>query len=423
MGGDLNLKKSWHPQLLRNQERVWQEEKKALEERKRIDQWKKEREEERQLLELRQIQEAAGGKTVLDRVDFLYNGPSQGMDRTTEENEAYLLGKRRIDSLLKGSDNEKLKKDSGQEGFLKAQTANTLRDTAAKVRDDPLLAIKKQEQMAYESYMKDPAKRRLIQKITAVTAITAAETVTVIPTAVPDAVPTAEAEDIDHDPAPREETATIKTVLHTALTVTDPAHQSDHAGTRLRHAETTGASAASAEIEKSGRIDVDEATEVTEVIEEETETEMTAAAPTPAPAALHHPAGPPPLHPAIVTPLPLPLVGLKTPNYHSRPSPPPRRHEKALSKSAEDEEAERARKLAEMQSNATELDADRAKRLAALAEREKAEAEREEAARRRNGKMGGRAEFIGAANRKAAELDLGERVSRGRQGLVGRDTE
>lgn len=76
-----------------------------------------------------------------------------------------------------------------------------------------------------------------------------------------------------------------------------------------------------------------------------------------------------------------------------------------------------------MQSNATELDADRAKRLAALAEREKAEAEREEAARRRNGKMGGRAEFIGAANRKAAELDLGERVSRGRQGLVGRDTE
>lgn len=132
-----------------------------------------------------------------------------------------------------------------------------------------------------------------------------------IPTAVPDAVPTAEAEDIDHDPAPREETATIKTVLHTALTVTDPAHQSDHAGTRLRHAETTGASAASAEIEKSGRIDVDEATEVTEVIEEETETEMTAAAPTPAPAALHHPAGPPPLHPAIVTPLPLPLVGLK----------------------------------------------------------------------------------------------------------------
>ena len=35
MGGDLNLKKSWHPALMTNQKRVWEEEKKALDERKR----------------------------------------------------------------------------------------------------------------------------------------------------------------------------------------------------------------------------------------------------------------------------------------------------------------------------------------------------------------------------------------------------
>ena len=29
-GGDLNMKKSWHPLLLKNQERVWLEEKKAV---------------------------------------------------------------------------------------------------------------------------------------------------------------------------------------------------------------------------------------------------------------------------------------------------------------------------------------------------------------------------------------------------------
>jgi N-terminal domain of CBF1 interacting co-repressor CIR len=29
-GGDLNMKKSWHPLLLKNQERVWIEEKKAV---------------------------------------------------------------------------------------------------------------------------------------------------------------------------------------------------------------------------------------------------------------------------------------------------------------------------------------------------------------------------------------------------------
>ena len=29
-GGDLNMKKSWHPLLMKNQERVWLEEKKAV---------------------------------------------------------------------------------------------------------------------------------------------------------------------------------------------------------------------------------------------------------------------------------------------------------------------------------------------------------------------------------------------------------
>ena len=61
MGGDLNLKKSWHPVLMSNQRRVWEEEKKALEERKRIEQMMKERQEERQIQELQEMQEAAGG--------------------------------------------------------------------------------------------------------------------------------------------------------------------------------------------------------------------------------------------------------------------------------------------------------------------------------------------------------------------------
>lgn len=64
MGGDLNLKKSWHPVLMSNQKRVWAEEKKALDERKKTEQVLKERAEERALLELEQLQEAAGGKSV-----------------------------------------------------------------------------------------------------------------------------------------------------------------------------------------------------------------------------------------------------------------------------------------------------------------------------------------------------------------------
>lgn len=79
---------------------------------------------------------------------------------------------------------------------------------------------------------------------------------------------------------------------------------------------------------------------------------------------------------------------------------------------------ERARRLAEMQSNASALDADRARRLATLAEQEQAKAAADDAVRRRNTRLGGRADFLASVNRKAAELDLGDRVSRGRQGLV-----
>lgn len=37
MGGDLNLKKSWHPVLISNQRQVWEEENKALKKKKKTD--------------------------------------------------------------------------------------------------------------------------------------------------------------------------------------------------------------------------------------------------------------------------------------------------------------------------------------------------------------------------------------------------
>ncbi|KAI4207392.1 MAG: hypothetical protein LQ348_000578 [Seirophora lacunosa] len=164
MGGDLNLKKSWHPVLMSNQRRVWEEENKALEERKRIEQMMKERQEERQIQELQEMQEAAGGKKRLNRVDWMYSGPSAGQVGTTEEMEGYLLGKRRVDGLLKGTENKNLEKAASEDSFMALQKANTVRDTASKIREDPMLAIKKQEQAAYEALMNDPVKRRLLLK-------------------------------------------------------------------------------------------------------------------------------------------------------------------------------------------------------------------------------------------------------------------
>ncbi|KAL9129623.1 MAG: hypothetical protein Q9217_001979 [Psora testacea] len=164
MGGDLNLKKSWHPLLMSNQKLVWEAETKALEERKRIQQMMKERQEEREIQELQEMQEAAGGPKKQVKVDWMYAGPSAGQAGTTEEMEGYLLGKRRIDPLIKGTENKKLEKGAGEESFMGLQDANTARDTASKIREDPMLAIKKQEQAAYEALMTDPVRRRLLLK-------------------------------------------------------------------------------------------------------------------------------------------------------------------------------------------------------------------------------------------------------------------
>ncbi|KAL1997986.1 hypothetical protein VTN02DRAFT_266 [Thermoascus thermophilus] len=156
MGGDLNLKKSWHPSLIRNQERVWAEEKRALEERKRIEQLRRERDEERQIQELERLQEAAGGKPRPQRVEWMYQAPAGPGQQTSEEMESYLLGKRRIDSILLKKDSEenrRLEKGVDLVALNGAQQqqlngVDAARDTMNKIRADPLLEVKKREQAA-----------------------------------------------------------------------------------------------------------------------------------------------------------------------------------------------------------------------------------------------------------------------------------
>ncbi|KAA8650548.1 hypothetical protein EYZ11_002085 [Aspergillus tanneri] len=165
MGGDLNLKKSWHPSLLRNQERVWAEEKRALEERKRIDQLRRERDEERQIQELQRLHEDSGKARQQNRVDWMYQAPSSATGHYSEEMEGYLLGKRRIDDiLLKNDESKKLEKGAelGTGHVPPAPTVNNARDTMTKVLADPLLEIRKREQAAYENMVKESARRGAI---------------------------------------------------------------------------------------------------------------------------------------------------------------------------------------------------------------------------------------------------------------------
>lgn len=95
-------------------------------------------------------------------------------------------------------------------------------------------------------------------------------------------------------------------------------------------------------------------------------------------------------------------------------------HQSRVERDREDIEeaaATRAKKLAAMQSDASQLDQDRERRLAAIAERDRIERESEEAARKRSAKYGGKGDFVMGLHRKAGDLDLAERVRRGRGNL------
>ncbi len=70
-----------------------------------------------------------------------------------------------------------------------------------------------------------------------------------------------------------------------------------------------------------------------------------------------------------------------------------------------------------MQQDATRLDIDREKRLAALAERENAEHEAEDKARARSSKYGDKGDFINGLHKKAGSMGLADRIGRGRQGF------
>ncbi|KAJ7246322.1 Pre-mRNA splicing factor-domain-containing protein [Mycena haematopus] len=161
-GGDLNMKKSWHPLLLKNQEQVWLKEKEALEEKKKLDQLRKEKEEERQMQELQRLQEEKTGKKRTEKLEWMYATPATGSSQNPNDLEDYLLGKKRVDKILTADENAKV--GAAHKNFIAVQNANSARDIAAKIREDPLLAIKQQEQAALEALKANPLRLRELQE-------------------------------------------------------------------------------------------------------------------------------------------------------------------------------------------------------------------------------------------------------------------
>ncbi|KAG5364536.1 Pre-mRNA-splicing factor CWC25 [Yarrowia sp. E02] len=157
MPGDLNLKKSWHPGLHKNQARVYAKEQEALEERRRIQERQKEIKQQRERDELLKLQEMATGKKRVQKVEWMYQDPTAvGSQASFNEKKVdanstddYLLGKRRIDNLVKSKGDleafddsldrfrPKVERDADSAGG--SGTADII---THKVKDDPMVAVR-----------------------------------------------------------------------------------------------------------------------------------------------------------------------------------------------------------------------------------------------------------------------------------------
>jgi len=393
MGGDLNLKKSWHVGLLSNQKRVWESEQAALAERKktaeRVEELRKERAEE----ELQRQLEAAGGRKRVDRVDWMYQGPSDGTGMPKEESEAFLLGKRRIDNLIKGDEHKKLEKQASQDSFAAGAPGPTAainaRDMAAKMREDPLFAIKQREQASYDAIMNDPIKRRQLLASMG----------------------------IEDGKREKKEHRHKRRHHHRHHRDGDESDEERRRRKRRRSDSREGSSRRRYE-DNGSRHDKPRSRS-------------------------RSPRGDD-------------IRRNRRDRYRSRSRSPPRRDESRRDRSrsrspprrddsrrdgyprdrndwrnsgryqardkdsrngrASIDEEERARKLAAMQAAASDLDQDREQRLKEIEERDRADREADERAREKDSQYGGGRGFTNGLHRKAGDMGLGERMSRGRQG-------
>jgi len=351
----------------------------------------------------------------------LYSGPSQGMDRTTEEMEGYLLGKRRIDSLLKGGDMDVLKKDAGVgvgagpaagPGVAAGLTGvANVKDIASKVREDPLLAIKRQEQAAYEAFMKDPARRRQLKE--AVGGKSGDK----------DKKREKDRGDGRHrsrhgdekrsrdDRHRRDDERRSRDDRHRRDDDDRRSHDDRHKRGSDRYRRDDNRSRRDDDSERIGRRDRDRDRDRRHH-HRRRRTSLSGDR------SLSRSRSPPPRRHSPRRPS-SPHRRVSYPTNHRSP-PACHRDLESTRPPADDPNADRAQKLAiaEMVANASQMNADRVKRLAELAITEKAELEAEEKARMRSSKLGGKGEFLTGVNRKVGDLDLGERVRRGRQTLV-----
>lgn len=398
MGGDLNLKKSWHPNLMKNQERVWKAQQTAMEERKRTEQRVKELKEERAREEIQNKLEAAGERRRVDRVDWMYQGPSAGQNGTTEEMEGYLLGKRRIDTLLEGKEKEKLAKGAEVGQFMAlGGNANSARDLSQKVREDPMLAIKRQEQAAFEALMNDPVKRQRLMAIAAGGEEKSSKD--------RERKHRSHRHHHRHRDGSDDERRSKRRHTEGGDRGRDRDHDSRRHGESSRRRSRDRRSASpyhSRRRESRSKSPIRRRVSRSRSSDRRKPSRSRSPEPRRRDDRTRDKSRRSPVH---------------KPHYQQTHTQYQNKSTSTPQQSTADKEAERAAKLAAMQADASTLDLDREKRLAAIAERDRADREADDLSRTKKARYGDRADFITNIHRKAGDMGLAERIGRTKQGL------
>lgn len=146
MPGDLNLKKSWNPALIKNQKKVWEQEQEALKEHEAIKQRSKEIAHEREREHLIKLQYGNDPENVpakhrleMNKLSWMYDGPKEVNEagfRETEED--FMQNRDNVERMIRGG----AVKPKGTSRFDKISQIGSSK--AATLSDDPLLLIKKQ---------------------------------------------------------------------------------------------------------------------------------------------------------------------------------------------------------------------------------------------------------------------------------------
>ncbi|XP_050077292.1 pre-mRNA-splicing factor CWC25 homolog [Anopheles maculipalpis] len=178
-GGDLNTKKSWHPNTMKNQERVWKAEQQEAAEKRRLNELRREIDEERNREELKSIGQKSGilpSDEGDKKLEWMYRGPAQLVNR-----EEYLLG-RTIDKTFEELDAQEKASNST---FGVAQPKNHVEhecipfsirqhkdvlsndqvDLARKLMEDPLMLIKQKEMESRQKILQNPVKLKELHRL------------------------------------------------------------------------------------------------------------------------------------------------------------------------------------------------------------------------------------------------------------------